>query len=327
MTQLSDAPTTIDFPLELPVVRRGDDWIARAGEVELRLSNLTRVFWPESGYTKGDLLTYYFNVALALLPHVARRPLTLRRTPEGVAGPYWYEKDAPAYTPEWVPILEIEAAGEDRTIRFVTIEDVASLLWVANLGCIELHPHHTRGAQQRFPTYAVFDLDPFPPATFDEVAEVAKMVKVSLDRLGLESYPKTSGGSGMQVYVPLDEEHPYGEVRAFVTKVCRLIGEAAPGLTTLEWDISKRAGRVFLDANMNRAGASFAAPYSVRARWGAPVSMPFAWSDVDDIDPADCTLATSAVVVRGRPDPLEATTRPGQSLEPPLHALGLRANG
>ncbi len=320
----SETGTTIGFPVELPAVRRGDEWIARAGDIELRLTNLTKVFWPEDGYTKGDLVTYYFNVALTLLPHVEARPLTLRRTPEGINGPYWYEKDAPTYTPEWVDILAIEADTQDRTIRFVTVRDVASLLWVANIGCIELHPHHTRGPQQDFPTYAVFDLDPFPPAGMDEVKEAARLVKVSLDRLGLRSYPKTSGALGMQVYVPLDETDHYDDVRAFVTEVCRLIHRAAPELTTLEWEVSKRAGKVFLDANMNRAGASFSAPYSVRAKWGAPVSMPFTWDELDSVEANQFTLANAVDVVLGRDDPFAEVARGhGQSLRDARAAVGL----
>lgn len=320
----SETGTTIDFPVELPAVRRGDEWVARAGHVELRLTNLTKVFWPENGYTKGDLVTYYFNVALTLLPHVEGRPLTLRRTPEGVNGPYWYEKDAPAYTPEWVKTLDIDADTQDRTITFVSVCDIASLLWVANIGCIELHPHHTRGPQQDFPTYAVFDLDPFPPAGMGEVKETARLVKVSLDRLGLQSHPKTSGALGMQVYVPLDETDHYDDVRALVTEVCRLIQRAAPELTTLEWEVSKRTGKVFLDANMNRAGASFSAPYSVRAKWGAPIAMPFEWDELDTIEANQFTLANALDRILGRDDPFETLARgPGQSLADARAALGV----
>lgn len=291
--------TTIAFPHELPAVRRGDHWLARAGEVELRFSNMNKVFWPESGFTKGDLVTYYFNVAPVLLRHLDDRPLTLKRQPEGVQGPYWYEKDAPAYAPDWLPRLEIEAEEGSRTIRFATITNLASLMWIANVGCIELHPHHSRGAQQTRPTYAVFDLDPFPPAGFEETRYVASLVKVVLDGLGIASYPKTSGRTGMQIYVPTDGEHPYDDVRRFVTKACALVHRADPGATTLEWDISKRAGKVFLDANMNRAGASLAAAYSVRAAWSAPVSMPFPWEVLGTIQPSDFTIATVPQIVDG----------------------------
>jgi bifunctional non-homologous end joining protein LigD len=316
-----DEPTTLDWPVTLPAVRRGDTWHARSGDIELRLSNLHKVYWPETGYTKGDLLSYYFNVATTLLPHVENRPLTLRRMPEGVAGPYFYEKDAPRYTPSWMPVLP--AQGEERVIRFVTITDVASLLWVANLGCIELHPHHTRGDVQDFPTYAVFDLDPFAPAGVDEAKQVARLVKVTLDQLGLRSYPKTSGMTGLQVYVPLDGGHSYEQVRAFVTEVCLLINKADPSLTTVEWEVGRRAGRVFLDSKMNRAGASLAAPYSVRAEWAAPVSMPFEWDEFDAVDLAHYTIATTLDRIADAGDPFEDVAGEGQRLTTPMKALGL----
>lgn len=315
--------TTLDFPSPLPVVRRGDHWVARAREVELRLSNLTKVFWPEAGYTKGDLLTYYFNVATTMLPYVVERPLTLKRMPDGIAGPYFYEKDAPAYTPNWVPTLHVEALTEERTIRFVTICDVASLLWVANLGCIEIHPHHTKGTGQACPTYAVFDLDPFAPAGLDETKYVASLVKVSLDSLGLRSFPKSSGRSGIQVYVPLDGHSTYEQVRSFVVRVSGLVNTAEPDATTVEWQVAQRVGKVFLDANLNRAGASLAAAYSVRADWHAPVSMPFAWEELDDLDPSSFTIATVPDEIARRPDPFAEVAGSGQSLTEALGGLGL----
>lgn len=306
--------------MPLPAVRRGDHWHARSGDVELRLSNLHKVFWPETGYTKGDLLTYYFNVSQTILPHVAQRPLTLRRMPDGIAGAYFYEKDAPSYTPDWMPVLE--AQGEERTIRFLTIEDVTSLLWVVNLGCIELHPHHTRGPRQEMPTYAVFDLDPFAPAGLDETKAVARLVHVSLEQLALRSYPKTSGLTGMQIYVPLDGTSTYEETRAFVTELSTLINRADPELTTMEWDVGRRAGKVFMDAKMNRAGASLAAPFSVRAQWAAPVSMPFEWDEMDSVDPGAFTLATALDRLAAQGDPFApVASGPGNALGPALAAL------
>jgi bifunctional non-homologous end joining protein LigD len=322
LTPARDEPVTVDFPVPLPAVRRGNHWFARSGDVELRLSNLDKVFWPETGYTKGDLLTYYFNVAPTILPHVAERPLTLKRMPDGVHGAYFYAKDAPSYTPKWMPVLQ--AQGEARTIRFLTVIDLVSLLWVVNLGCIELHPHHTRGPHQEHPSYAVFDLDPFPPAGIAETKAVAGLVKVSLDNLGLASFPKTSGMTGLQVYVPLDGGATYEEVRRFVSAVCELIHRADPATTTMEWDVGRRAGKVFLDSKMNRAGASLAAPYSVRAEWSAPVSMPFRWDELDSVDPRDHRLDTALATIAAVGDAFDEVARgPGQSLRDAVAALGL----
>ena len=319
----SAAATTIEFPSDLPAIRRDDHWVARAGEVELRLTNLEKIFWPETGYTKGDLLTYYYNVSPCIVPRLVNRPLTLKRMPEGVVGPYFYEKDAPSYTPAWMPTLSIGAIGEDRTIRFVTVRDVASLLWVANLGCIEFHPHHSVGEQQARPTYAVFDLDPFHPAGMEEAKRVASLLKVALDRLGLESYPKTSGATGIQIYVPLDGAHGYDEVRAFAGKVSMMVHRADPEITTMEWDLSKRTGKVFLDANLNRAGASLIAAYSARSEWNAPVSMPFTWEELDTVDPVSFTLATAPERIATAGDVFAPPDQPGASLAETFERLSL----
>lgn len=316
-------PTTLDFPTPIPAHRQGTSWTVRAGEVRLRLTNPEKVFWPENGFTKGDLLTYYFNVALTLVPHLRDRPLTMKRQPEGVAGVYFYEKEAPGYTPAWMPRLAVRTETEERTINALSICDVASLLFVVNLGCIELHPWLARGPGQARPSYAVFDLDPFQPAGWNEVRHVAHLVKVVLDRLDLPCYPKTSGGSGAQVFIPLGEVYEFGEVRRVVQAICRLVHEADPDTTTLEWEVSRRAGKVFLDANMNRRAASFASVYSVRSRWGAPVSIPFAWHEIDDIDPSAFTIATALGRIETCGDLFGPTLEDAASLEHALDMLDL----
>jgi len=320
---MDEAGATIEFPVRLAVVRSGDAWLARAGDVELRLTNLTKVFWPEAGYTKGDVITYYFNVALSLLPHVTDKPVVLKRQPDGVEGPYFYEKDAPSYTPEWVPRLNVTARTEDRVIRFATVRDVSHLLWLANVGCIELHPTHARGPEQTHPDFAFFDLDPFQPAAFDEARAVAGLVKQALDHLGLESFPKTSGGTGIHIYVPLDGTSTFEEVREFAQRLCGIVHSADRSATTFEWDIGKRAGKVFLDANMNRSLASAAAPYSLRSKWGAPVSMPFSWDELETIDPERFTIETAARVVHERGDVFVGVVEERQSLKSAARELGI----
>jgi bifunctional non-homologous end joining protein LigD len=250
--------TTISFPLDLPVVKRGDHWYAKAGERELRLSNLDKVFWPENGYTKGDLLTYYFNISPVMLPHLYERPLTLKRMPNGVVGQYFYEKNAPKHKPEWIPTIPVRSESENKWINYMAVCDVAHMLWIANLGCIEFHPLHAKGSDQRFPDYAFFDLDPFQPAGYDEVKHVASLIKVLLDNLGLRCYPKTSGATGMQIFVPLDRTVDYDHVRGFVGALSDLVHKADPDTTTLEWEVKNRTGKVFLDVNMNREGANIA---------------------------------------------------------------------
>jgi bifunctional non-homologous end joining protein LigD len=283
----------LKFPAELPVTKRGQHWYASLDGHEVRLSNLDKVYWPDEGYTKGDLLTAYYNLAPLILPHLRDRPLTLLRMPDGIAGPEFYEKQAPSHTPDWVPRAHVVGLSRNRAIDFLLANDTASLLFVANLGCIEMHPLHSRVDSMDRPDYAFFDLDPFEPITFETVRRVAVMVKVALERLGLRGYPKTSGATGMQVYVPLDGSHSYAEARAFVERVCRIINRTWPDGTTMEWEISKRSGKVFLDYAMVSEGRNIGAVYSVRAKPGAPVSTPLRWEELEeDVEPGDFTIAT-----------------------------------
>jgi bifunctional non-homologous end joining protein LigD len=318
--------TTIEFPVELPVAKRGEHWYARAGRRELRLSNLDKVFWPREGYTKADLLTYYFNVSPTILPHLVERPLTLKRMPNGIEGEFFYEKNAPIHTPDWMPIIAVPSEG--KSIRYLTVRDVAELLWVVNLGCIEFHPLHAKGAAQGRPTYAFFDLDPFEPAGWEEVRHVASLIRIVLDRLGLQSYPKTSGATGMQIMVPLDGGHDYKTVRRFVGGIAELVHAADPDYTTMDWEVSRRAGKVFLDVNMNREGANIAAAYSVRPEPGATVSTPFEWDESDVIEPARYTMRTILPRVAELGDPFLPVARsPGQSLDEALRQLDASSAG
>jgi bifunctional non-homologous end joining protein LigD len=316
------AVTTISFPAELPVVKRGEHWHARAGRRELRLSNLDKVYWPDEGFTKGDLLTYYFNVSPVMLPHLQGRPLTLKRMPDGIRSGFFYEKNAPTHTPEWMPVIPVPAEGDSKVIRYLSVGDVAEMLWVANLGCIEFHPLHARGADQAHPTYAFFDLDPFPPAGWEEVQHVASLIKLVLDRLGITSHPKTSGATGMQIMTPLDGSHDYEDARAFIGSVAELVHAADPETTTMEWEVPKRAGKVFLDVNMNREGANIAAAYSVRPEPGATVSAPFTWEELDDVAPEIFTMATMLERINAAGDPFApVASGPGQSLDAALSEL------
>ena len=281
------------------------------------------MFWPEHGYTKGDLLTYYFNISPYMVPHLQERPLTMKRMPNGIHGDFFYEKNAPVHTPEWMPRLPVRAEGDTKTINYLVANDVAEMLWVANLGCIEFHPLHARGEDQLHPTYAFFDLDPFEPAGFDEVRHVAKLIKVVLDQLGLESYPKWSGATGMQIMLPLDRSHTYGEVRGVIGTISDLVHEADKQATTLEWEVKRRTGKVFLDVNMNRQGANIAAAYSVRPEVGAPVSTPVTWDEIDDLDPSDYNIETIFDRLAEVGDLfLPVAEGPGQSLNDAIEKLG-----
>ncbi|MEX2557186.1 MAG: non-homologous end-joining DNA ligase [Actinomycetota bacterium] len=318
----------LKFPRELPVTKRGQHWYADLDGVEVRLSNWNKAYWPDEGYTKGDLLTAYYNLAPMILPHLRDRPLTLLRMPDGIAGPEFYEKQAPSHTPDWVPRARVTGLSRNRSIDFLMANNTASLLFVANLGCLEMHPLHSRAGRIDRPDYAFFDLDPFEPITFETVRRVAVMVKVALEKLGLRGYPKTSGATGMQVFVPLDGTHTYSEARAFVERVCRLINRTWPEGTTMEWEIAKRAGKVFLDYAMVSEGRNIGSVYSVRAKPGAPVSTPLKWDELEqDIEPRDFTIAT----VWNRYEQvgdlfapvLDGGSKKGQNLNKAMDALGI----
>jgi bifunctional non-homologous end joining protein LigD len=279
----------LPFPSPLPATRAGGGaWRLEAAGRELRVSNLDKVYWPDDGITKGDLLAYYWNVADLLLPHLHDRPLTMKRMPNGLAGEPFYEKQVPAHAPEWLPTAAVPTEEDSRVVEFVLAQDPASLLYVVNLGCIEMHPLHSRAGSLDRPDYAFFDLDPFEPYTYEDVRTVAKLVKVVLDGLGLRGYPKTSGATGMQVFVPLDGTHTHTDAREFVERVGRLVVRAYPEKATMAWPVADRAGKVFIDHQMNRSGANIASVYSLRPMPRAPVSTPLDWEELDtDLEPQD----------------------------------------
>jgi bifunctional non-homologous end joining protein LigD len=278
----------LPFPSALPASRVGDAWRLEADGRELRVSNLDKVYWPGEGITKGDLLAYYWNVADLLLPHLHDRPLTMYRMPNGLAGAPFYEKQVPAHAPDWLPTTAVPTEEDSRVVEFVLAQDRASLLYVVNLGCIEMHPLHARAGSLDRPDYAFFDLDPFEPYTYADVRTVARLIKVVLDGLGLRGYAKTSGATGMQVFVPLDGTHTHSDAREFVERVGRLVVRAYPEKATMAWPVADRAGKIFIDHQMNRAGANIASVYSLRPLPGAPVSTPLDWDELDDdIEPGD----------------------------------------
>jgi bifunctional non-homologous end joining protein LigD len=272
---------TVEFPRPLEARRDGDVWWFEIDGRELRLSNLTKPYWPQ-GITKGDLLAYYLNAADLIVPHLAGRPLTMKRMPDGITGPFFYEKTAPAHTPDWIERCKVSSEdAKGGVIDYLMVNDTASLLYVANLGCIEFHPLHSRCLDVAHPDYLFFDLDPFPPYTYEDVLAVARHIKVLLDQFGLTAYPKTSGATGMQIYLPVSRgRYTYDQVRAFVGACGRLILDADPDRVTMAWKISDRDGKVFIDHNMNRSGANIAAAYSVRPEPMASVSTPLTWDEV-----------------------------------------------
>jgi bifunctional non-homologous end joining protein LigD len=245
---------------------------------DVAFSNLGKVLWPVSGMTKGQMIDYYRAVAPALVPQVAGRAMTLARFPDGVSGAGWFQMNCRG-NPEWVQIAEVEGRSGAK-LRYCVINDSASLLWVANLGTIELHPFLSSVDTSDRPHAVVFDLDPGPPAGLLAAAEIALRLRGQLDALGLSSFPKVSGRAGMHVYVPVNGGHSFEETRAFARATARELSAAVPGQVVEQMSRAARAGKVFIDWRQNHAGLSTIAPWSLRAIPRPRVACPVRWEEV-----------------------------------------------
>jgi bifunctional non-homologous end joining protein LigD len=300
--------------------------VIRKGKRVLRLSNLEKVFWPAEGITKGDLLAYYRDVAAAVVPHLRDRPFTLKRYPDGWQGQHFFQKDAPAGMPDWMPTVSLEVTTRDRPrqrrrIDAPLVNDELGLLWVVNMGCIDLNTWYSRVDKLDRPDFVLFDLDPSSDVGFPETVQVALLVKEALDALGLESFPKTSGADGFHVIVPIERRHTYDDTREFAEIVARALASTHRGLVTTEWTRSKRRG-VLIDANQNGEGKTIASVYSVRPKEGAPVSTPLRWEEVDEsLDPAAFTMDVVRERVAEHGDLYEGVLKTKQSLGAALRRL------
>ena len=286
------ASGSVPFPDPVAIERDGDAYAATGLGRRVRLSNPDKLFFADDGYSKGDLVQYYASIAPLLLPHLAGRALSMSRYPNGAAGESFYEKQCPSHAPEWLVRAPIHSSHRGEAIDFCTAPDVESLMWVANLGCIEMHPWLSRVERHEYPDFAVFDLDPQDGATWDQVGYVAGLVNVILERLGLAGDPKTSGASGMHIYVPIEPRYDYARVRHFVATIGHMIAAADPDSVTMEWDIARRGPRVFIDHNQNVGGKTIASVYSVRPVPGASVSTPLLWEGVGSVEPGGFTIAS-----------------------------------
>jgi bifunctional non-homologous end joining protein LigD len=288
------------------------------------LSNLDKPFWPDEAITKGDLIAYYREVAEVLVPHLRDRPFTMKRHPDGWQGKSFFQKNAPSHMPEWIPRAPLPAStreGETKVIEYALVNDELALLWMVNMGCIDLHTWASRADRPEKPDWVMFDLDPSEGSGFEEVIEVAGLVKQTLDLLELTSYPKTSGSRGMHILLPIARRHTWDEVREFAGIVAGALARAHPGLVTTEWARKKRKG-VLVDANQNRQGATNASVYSVRPRPGAPVSTPLRWDEVvPGLDPTAFTMDAVLDRVARDGDLYEGVLAGGQSLKSALKTL------
>ncbi|MDE3077209.1 MAG: non-homologous end-joining DNA ligase, partial [Chloroflexota bacterium] len=250
----------------------------------VEVTNLDKVLFPEDGYTKRDIIDYYIRVSRYLLPVIADRPMSMHPFPEGIAGKRFWQKDVPTYAPTWLRTFRYEAIEASKVLRWGLINDLPSLVWVANHASLELHPWSSRYDRPEYPDWAIFDLDPSEPAGFEECRAIARLLKTVMDRLELRSYVKTTGQRGLQIYVPIVREQTYAEVREWVRSVAVLVGRVRPDIVTFEWDKSRRKGKVRIDYTQMVIGKTLVAPYAIRPANGAPVSTPIAWEELDDAE-------------------------------------------
>jgi bifunctional non-homologous end joining protein LigD len=239
------------------------------------------VLWPEVGFTKGEMIDYYARIADEILPHLRGRPLTLKRYPNGVAEKHFYEKRCPKHRPDWVSTAPIWSGRNEGEIDYCLCDDRATLIWVAQLASIELHPSLSRAKEIERPTVLAFDLDPGPPATIVECCTVALRLRDLFGDLGLESFPKTSGSKGIQVYVPLNTKVTYEETKPFAHAVAQLLERQDPDLVVSRMAKNLRTGRVLVDWSQNDQHKTTVSVYSLRARERPTVSTPVEWKEVE----------------------------------------------
>ncbi|MGI8609012.1 MAG: non-homologous end-joining DNA ligase [Candidatus Dormibacteria bacterium] len=260
--------------------------MAAAVEVEvegrhLKLSNLEKVLYPATGFTKAQVIDYYTRISPVLVPHMQGRPLTLKRYPNGVDDKFFYEKNCPKHRPEWVTTAAVYSRQNKADINFCVVEDVPTLVWAANLASLELHTSLARAKAIMEPTMVVFDLDPGPPATIKECCAVALRLRSTFAELGLECFAKTSGSKGLQVYVPLNSTVTYEQTKPFALAIAQHLEQVDPKLVLSNMKKELRTGRVFVDWSQNDDHKTTVCVYSLRARERPTVSAPVTWEEVE----------------------------------------------
>jgi bifunctional non-homologous end joining protein LigD len=300
--------------------------VIRRGKRELRLSNLDKPFWPDEQITKGDLLRYYQAVAPVLVPHLRGRPFTMRRYPDGAYGKAFFQKDAPSHMPDWISTYRALVSTRESTrakkwVEFPVVGDELALLWMVNMGCIDMNTWYSRVDKPDRPDFVLFDLDPTPEVPWSQTIEVALILRDVLEALDLLSFPKTSGGKGFHVLVPVDRRSTYADTREFAEVVAGAIARSHPKLATTEWSKARRRG-VLIDSNQNGEGKTIASAYSVRPRPNAPVSTPLSWDEVSDkLNPSIYTMPAVLERVRQRGDVYAGVLTTRQSLAKALRRV------
>ena len=246
---------------------------------EIKFTNLSKIYWPKEKITKRDLLNYYYLVAPYILPYLKSRPQSMNRYPNGINGKSFYFKDVTKTAPAWIDTFKYKSDADNRVRNYLVAKDEASLLYMANLGCIEMNPWSSKIDKEDYPDWCIIDLDP-AENTFNQVIEAANITRQILESMGVTSYPKTSGSTGMHVYIPLGAKYTYEQSKEFARIIATLVHHEIPEYTSIERIVKARKGKMYIDFLQNRPHATVAAPYSLRPKPGATVSMPLHWDEV-----------------------------------------------
>ena len=262
----------------LDAIKTEGNW--EVGGRIVHLTNLHKLLFPEDRYSKRDLIRYYVQVAPVMIPYYKDRPLSMNPHPDGIHGKSYWVKDKPDYAPEWIPTFRYQ---DQKGLKdWILIEEVATLAWLANHAVIDMHPWYSRVDKPEYPDWSVVDLDPAEGATFKDVVAVAKVMKSALDHLELTGVLKTTGQSGLHIYIPIERRYTLEESRGFVAKLAHMIAELMPEKVTEVWEVKRRTGKIRIDYTQNVINKTLAGPYSVRPALRAPVSTPIAWRELDD---------------------------------------------
>ena len=294
----------------------------KIGKNIVAITNRKKIYWPDEGFTKGDMIDYYNKIAEYILPHLKGRCLSLKRNPNGINDKGFYHKDAGENAPSFVDVFKVKSESSNKIIDYIVCNNKATLLYVANLGCIEMNPWNSTTKKQNHPTWMVIDIDPSDKNKFTDVVDAALATKMVLDKAGVSSYCKTSGASGLHVYIPLKNRYEYATVRDFAHIIASLVQEQLPDITTLERSLSKRGPRIYIDYLQNSAGQTLASAYSVRPVPGATVSTPLEWKEVNHkLSPRQFTIQNIHQRIKKKGDLFLPVISGSNSIEKAMKAL------
>ena len=291
-------------------------------KIKLPLTNIAKVFFPEEGYTKGDVIMYYNEVYRHIIPYLKSRPQSMRRNPNGIADSGFFQKDVGATAPRWAKTVSLHSDSNNKNIDYLLCNNKATLLYMANLGCIELNPWNSTVKKEDNPDYLILDLDPSDKNSFEDVIQIAQIVKGLLDKAGADCYCKTSGASGLHIYVPLGAKYGYDEARMFAEIIAHLAVEKAPELATIERSIANRKDKLYVDYLQNKKGQTLASAYSVRPKPGATVSTPLDWKEVKKgLHPSQFTIKNVIQRIQKKGDLFQPVLDKGVNLKACLQRI------